>query len=323
MPLSARTPELAVLDLLVSVADTGSLGRAAALHGISQPAASQRLQRLERRLGLPLLIRTPTGSRLTTTGEAVLAWARRVIDQAQQFAVAVEALRDHAADVLQVAASLTIADYLFPTWLAALHRTSPTSRVSLRVGNSAAVVDMVRRLDIELGFIETPSPPVGLGHRVVGGDHLVVVVSPGHRWSRRRRPLPLEALASEPLVVREPGSGTRDTLQEVLTQAGLRLHPAVELGSTAAVKSAAINGEGPAVLSALSLATEIADHRLHAVAIQHSGLQRPFRAIWHPDRPPTGAAAALVASADRSSHERQSKSVAHTGHTPTVSSTAH
>jgi DNA-binding transcriptional LysR family regulator len=300
MPLPARTPELGVLDLLVSVADTGSLGRAAALHRISQPAASQRIQRLERRLGLPLLVRTATGSRLTPAGEAVLGWARRVVEQAEQFAVAVEALRGDAADVLRVAASLTVADYVFPAWLAELHRVSPASRVSLRVGNSAAVVDLVRQGATELGFIETPHPPPGLGSRAVGGDRLVVVVSPDHRWSRRRRPLPLDALAAEPLVVREPGSGTREALEEVLTGAGLELHPAVELGSTAAVRSAAMNGEGPAVLSALSVTAELGDGRLRAVELEGTVLHRPFRAVWHPERPPTGAAAALLAAAGRS-----------------------
>jgi DNA-binding transcriptional LysR family regulator len=300
MPLPARTPELGVLDLLVSVADTGSLGRAAALHRISQPAASQRIQRLERRLGLPLLVRTATGSRLTPAGEAVLGWARRLVEQAEQFAVAVEALRGDAADVLRVAASLTVADYVFPAWLAELHRLSPASRVSLRVGNSAAVVDLVRQGATELGFIETPHPPPGLGSRAVGGDRLVVVVSPDHRWSRRRRPLPLDALAAEPLVVREPGSGTREALEEVLTGAGLELHPAVELGSTAAVRSAAMNGEGPAVLSALSVTAELGDGRLRAVELAGTVLHRPFRAIWHPERPPAGAAVALLAAAGRS-----------------------
>src|SRR3954451_19089670 len=120
MPLPRHVPELSTLDLLVSVAATGSLGRAAALHGITQPAASLRLQALENRLGLHLLIRTPTGSRLTAAGESVVGWARRGLDAAEELATAVDALRDLAVDRVHVAASLTIADELFPRWLAAL-----------------------------------------------------------------------------------------------------------------------------------------------------------------------------------------------------------
>ncbi|SDX89973.1 DNA-binding transcriptional regulator, LysR family [Modestobacter sp. DSM 44400] len=288
-----------MLDLLVSVAEAGSLGRAAALHRISQPAASQRLARLERQLDLQLLTRTPTGSRLTPDGEVFLGWARRVVDQAEQLVIAVEALKSRAADVLEVAASLTIADFLFPRWLGALHQVRPGERVSLRVGNSAAVADLVRDGQVVLGFTEAPQLPPGLRSRAIGGDRLVVVVHPDHPWAGRRRPLPVTTLAAEALLVREPGSGTRAALEEALTAAGLRLLPALELGSTAALKSAAISGEGPAVLSELSVVGELADDRLSMVPIAGADLRRPFHAIWHLDRPPTGTAAGLLAIAGR------------------------
>jgi DNA-binding transcriptional LysR family regulator len=294
MPLPAWVPDLGELDLLVSVAETGSVGRAAAVHRITQPAASQRLSRLERRLGLQLLVRGPTGSRLTPDGEAFLGWARRVVGQADQLVVGVEALRTRAPDVLQAAASLTIADFLFPGWLSALHRTRPGERVFLRVGNSAAVAELVRSGAVAIGFTEAPHLPPDLRGRTLGGDGLVVVVHPGHPWARRRRPVPVTTLAAEPLVVREAGSGTRAVLDEALAAAGLRLRPAVELGSTAALKTAAMNGEGPAVLSELSVAGEVADGRLRVVAVAGLDLHRPFRAVWRPDRPPSGTAAALL-----------------------------
>jgi DNA-binding transcriptional LysR family regulator len=61
-----------------------------------------------------------------------------------------------------------------------------------------------------------------------------------------------------------------------------------------------MNGEGPAVLSALSVTAELGDGRLRAVELEGTVLHRPFRAVWHPERPPTGAAAALLAAAGRS-----------------------
>ncbi|WP_280194690.1 LysR family transcriptional regulator, partial [Nocardia farcinica] len=78
MTLPPGTPDLAVLDLLVSVADTGSLGAAARRHGISQPAASMRISALERRLRLRLLDRGPTGSVLTEAGRVAVEPAREV-----------------------------------------------------------------------------------------------------------------------------------------------------------------------------------------------------------------------------------------------------
>ncbi len=299
MPLPPRIPELAALDLLVTVAATGSVSRAAALHGISQPSASLRLQALERRVGVQLLVRTPGGSRPTPAGESVVGWARPVLEAAERLGSAVEALRQRDPERIHVAASLTIADELFPRWLTALHHRDPDAVVSLRVGNSASVTELVRAGTVAVGFVEGPSAPPGLASRRVGGDELVVVVSPTHRWARRRTPLSPALLSAERLVVREPGSGTREAFAQALTAAGTELRAGLELGSTAALKTAAAAGEGPAVLSRLAVSAELADGRLVEVPLDGVDLRRTFRAVWTRDRPPTDGAAMLVGVAVR------------------------
>ncbi|MCX5425547.1 LysR substrate-binding domain-containing protein [Streptomyces sp. NBC_00078] len=216
MGLPPETPELKVLELLVSVAETGSLGRAAARHGMSQPAASMRISALERRLRLVLLERSSTGSRLTPAGTAVVEWALPVLDAARALVSGVAALHADQQGRLRIAASMTIADHRVPGWLITLRARLPQVRVALRVGNSAQVTDMVRSREADLGFVEGPRAPDGLRSRTIAEDELVVVVAPGHPWARRRQPLPLRTLAATPLIVREQGSGTRDAVWEVL-----------------------------------------------------------------------------------------------------------
>ena len=216
MGLPPGTPELRVLDLLVSVAETGSLGRAAARHGISQPAASMRITALERQLRLVLLERGPTGSRLTPAGTAVVDWALPVLNAARALVSGVAALHADQQGRLRIAASMTIADHRVPGWLMALRTRLPEVRVALRVGNSSQVADMVRDREADLGFVEGPHAPHGLRSRTVADDELVVVVAPGHPWAGRRQPLPLRTLAATSLIVREQGSGTRDAIWEVL-----------------------------------------------------------------------------------------------------------
>ena len=80
--MTPRLPDLDALELFVAVAETGSLGQAAARLGISQPSASARMSTLERRLGVRLLVRSPSGSRLTSAGLVVTDWARTVLDHA-------------------------------------------------------------------------------------------------------------------------------------------------------------------------------------------------------------------------------------------------
>ncbi len=179
MTLPPGTPDLAVLDLLVSVAELGSLGAAARRHGISQPAASMRISALERRLRLRLLDRGPTGSALTDAGRSVVEYAQAVLDAARAFGAGVAAL--HAAQVphLRIAASKTLADHRIPQWLEVLRESYPEVAVSLEVDNTRQVEEMVRTGRADVGFVEGPHPPPGLGSRVLGADELVVVVAGG------------------------------------------------------------------------------------------------------------------------------------------------
>jgi DNA-binding transcriptional LysR family regulator len=82
MSLPDRVSDLMPFDLLLSVARLGSLGLAAAEHGISQPAASARIRRLERQLGVTLIERSPRGSRLTADGALVAEWAQAAVEAA-------------------------------------------------------------------------------------------------------------------------------------------------------------------------------------------------------------------------------------------------
>jgi DNA-binding transcriptional LysR family regulator len=301
MALPENTPELTALDLLVSVAEAGSLGQAARVHGITQPAASMRIRALERRLRLVLLERGPTGSRLTHAGAAVVDWAAPILAATQGLLSGVAALHADQYARIRIAASMTIADHRVPGWLVALRAHSSETRVALRVGNSRHVAELVRRGDADIGFVEGPHAPHGLRSRVVDGDELVVVVAPGHPWARRRRPLPVATVAATPLILREPGSGTRDAAWEVLRRAGDPAMPAAELGSTVAIKAAVGNGEAPGVLSRLAVTAELSDGRLVAVPLAEGVLlRRRFRAVWRPDNPPTGSAATLLGVVTRS-----------------------
>jgi DNA-binding transcriptional LysR family regulator len=294
MALRGTEPSLIDLDLFVTVLDVGSLSRAAAVHGISQPAASARLRGLERRLGVQLLERTSAGSTPTAEGLAVGEWAGGVLAAVQALMSGVSALHV-STDELRVIASYTIAEHLLPRWLSVFHREHPEVGTELRVANSAAVERAVHEGTADVGFVENPQPIDDLHTLAVATDELIVVVAPDHVWARRRRPLPVAALAGTPLVVRETGSGTRETLDELLGRHGLRAEPpALELGSTVAVKSAVLAGVGPAVLSRLAVDHELADGRLVAVELAAAPIERVLRAVWPRATVPSAGALALL-----------------------------
>ncbi len=300
MALPEPYPDLASLDLLVSVGQLGSISAAANAHGVTQPAASMRMRALERLLQVPLLERSTTGARLTPAGMATVEWAAAVLGDMRTLLAGTAALRADRSSHLRLAASLTVAEYLVPRWLHLLGTEAPATKVSLEMGNTAHVADLVRKGEVDLGFIEGPRPPGRLRSKEVLADELVIVVAVSHPWSRRRRPISVQELAGTPLVLREPGSGTREVLTDALAEHGLRFIPAMELGSTTAIKAAAMTGTGPAVISALAVRSELQAGQLVAVACEDLRLERAIRAIWAPSRPPGAAATRFLAIAARS-----------------------
>lgn len=296
------TPDLPALDLLLSVAELGSVGKAAAAHGISQPSASTRLARLERQLGVPVLVRGARGSTLTPAGEAVLTWAAGVVDAARTLTDGVRTLREAADARLRVAASLTVAEYLMPPWLLALRRLHPGVEVAATVANSHEVCERVRAGHVDVGFVESPDVPAGFSTARVGEDRLALVVAAGYPLAARARAgLRPRDLPDLPLLLREPGSGTRETFLHALRAAlgtapgdgEPRLPHAVELGSTSTIVATARAGGGVGVVSARAVTGDLAAGTLVELPVRGLHAERPLTALWLGVRP-TPLAAELV-----------------------------
>jgi DNA-binding transcriptional LysR family regulator len=130
---------------------------------------------------------------------------------------------------------------------------------------------------------------------VVGSDRLVLVVGADHPWARRSRPLGRQQLLSTEFVVREEGSGTRDTFERAL---GEQPRIAMVATSTTAMVGAVTAGVGPGVVTPYAVRNGIATGEL--VEVRHPlDLERPLTAIWRRDRPLDPAATALLAIARR------------------------
>jgi DNA-binding transcriptional LysR family regulator len=303
--MSDSVRDLDALRALREVGRHGSIAAAAAALGTSQQALSARMRTLERALRLTLLSRTTSGSRLTDQGKLVLGWAEDVLDAADRLDAGIRSIRSGVTHRLAVAASQTNAEHLVPHWLIELRASEeadgyPPTVVELTVANSTGVIALIWDGNADIGFIETPHLPAGLSAERVREDELLVVVAPGHPWSRRRRPLTFTELARTPLVMREAGSGTRDTLAGYLAAhvPPLAATPAIELATSAAVRSAISAGVGPGVLSRLAVRDDLVLGRLTAVEVEGPPLKRALTAVWRRELTPEGRR--LLAVANRS-----------------------
>lgn len=307
--MSETVRDLGALRALREVGRRGSIAAAAAVLGVSQQALSARMRSLERAMDITVLSRTPAGSHLTEQGRLVVGWAEDVLDAADRLEAGLRSIRSGVSRRLAIAASQTIAEHLVPHWLVELRAAEqaagyPPTVVELTVGNSTGVVELVRDSRAGLGFIETPHLPADLVTTPLRDDEMLVVAAPGHPWARRRNPLPLAEIAATPLVMREAGSGTRDTLTDHLAAQDPPLRPrvAMELGTSAAVRSAIAAGVGPGVLSRLAVRDDLVLGRLVAIEVAGPPLTRQLTAVWRPDHdplPPEGERLLAVATARR------------------------
>ena len=276
--------DLVALELFVEAVELGSLSAAARRRRISQPSASESLRRLERRLGVTLMVRGPRGSRPTAEGDRLVARAREVLDALARFGAEAGAVRATVRGQLRVAASYTNAEYVLPSCIAEFGGRHPDTAVALTVANSDDVAAIVRTGRADLGFIEGPADLTGLSARRIGQDELAVVVAPAHAWARSG-PVTVRVLAATPLLLREPASGTRRTYEAAAARAGQRTaEPYGVMTSTEALKAAVRAGLGATVVSRLTVQDELAGGSLVEVPVAGIDLTRELAAIWPADR---------------------------------------
>lgn len=292
--MTPHLPDLEDLATLLLVAKSESIGAAAQELRVSQPSVSRRMARLERSLRVPLLQRSRRGSSLTPAGRVVVDWASTLLDAAADFTRSVATLREETAATVRAGVSMTIAEHYAPAWIARLHARSPGASISLLVNNSREVAEAVESGLADVGFVESPTVRPALGRRRIGWDHLAVAVPPAHEWASRRSPVRPEDLAAAKLLMREAGSGTRETLDKVLRREGLEVAQGFVMASNTALKSAALAGMGPVVLSEVALRAEIATGQLVRVDVAGLDMRRPLTAIWRRSEQLTGAAAELL-----------------------------
>jgi DNA-binding transcriptional LysR family regulator len=288
-----RQPDLSDLSLLVLVAETGSIGQAAARLDLSQPTVSRRMVALERSLRVQILSRSRRGTTLTPAGRVVVDWASSLLAAADDFTRSVQTLRERTDSAVSAAVSMTLAEHHAPRWLGQLRRRDPELTVSMTVANSTGVADAVEDGTAEIGFIESPTVRRGLRRCRLGTDKLAVAVAPGHPWARLDA-VSAADLSGAALLVREPGSGTRETVEHALRRKHLPMTTGLEVASNTALKSAALAGIGPVAVSKLAVADELADGRLVQIAVPELELNRPLTAVWRREHELSRGAARLL-----------------------------
>ncbi len=296
MGVHSRLDDLDVASarLFLTVAELGSVSKAASRHGLTQPSATARLQKLERQLGVQLLERGPTGSVLTDDGQQVSAWCASLVAAAVTLTDGARALTEQRAPTLRIATTAGIARHHLLPWIPSAGLVDVEIQLLERV--TATVAELVRSGEAALGFLAGPGAPLGLRSEVVRVDELVPVVHPEHAWARRRRGVTGAELAAGRLILRSRGSGTLDVVEAALAQHELGVTGDIhEVTSDVGARLAAVNHAGAAILPLPEVQPDLVAGRLVAVKLRGIELRQPIRVAWKGTRPARAAARQALA----------------------------
>lgn len=272
------------LAVFFAIAETGSLTAAARRLHISQPALSRELRAFEERLAVTLFERHPKGMRLTHAGEVLSRYAQRLFELERAAEAAMREIAGSLRGRLSLGASNTVGTYLLPPVLASFRRERPEVQVTLFVGNTEQVSQGVGDMRFMLGFIEGPLHLEGLRAQAFQHDEIVPVASPEHPLLRKRR-LAIGDLSGQPLLVREPGSGTRELIAETLLRHQIVAGSTMEFGSTEALKRAAVHGGGIAWLPRISMIEELREGSLRELPLRQLKVVRPLMVLTREGAP--------------------------------------
>jgi len=265
-----------------AVARLGGVTRAAESLHLAQPTVSVQLRELTALVGAELVAPAGRGIQLTEAGRALLEAVRAISTEWQTFEDTVQSLAGLHKGVLRVA-GVTTAEYFIAQVLKPFHALYPGIDIDLAIENRDAVV---RRLEHDLDDIAVMMLPPA--HLAVDSyaflDNPLVLISPvGHAWAASRR-MPLRRLDGCPLLMREPGSGTRQTALEWLAQRGVTPKIQMTLGSNEALKHAVAAGLGLAIISSHTLREDPASEGLAVVGVAGLPIRQQWKLVWRSDR---------------------------------------
>lgn len=266
------------LQVFLAAAHFENITRAARSLSMSQSAASSALKELEQQFDIQLFDRVGKRLQLNELGRLVRPQAEALLAQAQELEVALQ--QHQQPGNLNVGATLSIGNYLAVNLMARYMADQPNAKVRLDVENTAAIAQKVINFELDVGLVEGEIQHPELEVIPWREDELVVFASPDHPLATQQR-LSDHDLKAASWILRESGSGTRQTFDRIMSGILPELNVLLELQHTEAIKRAVGAGMGLGCLSRVTLEDAFARGNLVPLAIPQRNTQRLFYFVLH------------------------------------------
>jgi DNA-binding transcriptional LysR family regulator len=275
---------LHLLRMFAAVVRSGSFSKAAEILNISQPAISKGVRDFELQVGCRLLNRTPKGVVPTPEGLALSRRAEALFAVERAAEEELSALRGLHNGSLRIGASTTIATYMIPRYLGAFHRAYPGVELQLISANTRDIAEQMVAQDLDVGLVEGPVDEKNLISEPWRTDVMKLIAAPDHAFARTAGPIDPKRIENEVLIVREPGSGSREVVTQALAAHGIEPLRTLEIGSTAAIKQVVAAGLGISIVSVVAVEDQVQLGRLKVLDLDDLKIERTLWQLKLPGR---------------------------------------
>ena len=269
-----RHTTLKQLRGFAAIAGTGSISAASKQLHLTAPAVSLQLKELEKTAGIPLLERGKSGLTPTAGGKTVLELSSKIQSALKECSEALDELGGIDRGVVSVGVVST-ARYFAPTVLAAFSKINPNVKLQLQVGNREMTIKKLEDLELDLAITGFPPSHFEVKSEFIGMHPQIIIAPPDHKFAGKPG-ISLPSLKGENILLREPGSGTRSVADKLSAKNSYLLETGIEFGSNETIKQAVMAGMGITVISAHTVAAELAANRLISLSVKGLPINRKW-----------------------------------------------
>ncbi len=271
------------LKVFCTVAETRSFSKTSEIIHLTQPAVSLQIQALEEMYETKLFDRSSSRVTLTPSGEILYKYAKEILALYTAAEKVIGEMTGLVKGSITIGAGSTIGNYLLPSVISDFRKTHPKIKVHLLVANMQRVIELLNAGNINVGLVEGDVKRQKIVVDKLLSDELLLIVPAHHPWAKRKE-VSVSELIEEPFILREAGSGTRQTIEKFLARHGITLQGmkvSMVLGTTQATKEAVENGLGLSIVSRWAARKEIKYGTLSMLSFKEEKILRNFSLITY------------------------------------------
>jgi DNA-binding transcriptional LysR family regulator len=248
--------DLRQLEIVKTVAETGSFTAAARQLHVSQSAISRQILLLEEELKEPLFLRLGRKVKLTAAGEALLDLSRRVLADVRDTTTAIVETHKTLRGTVHLAGGMTVCLHVLPSLLKEYRRRHPDVDIKLTTGGTPYLLERLRAGLVDVALLTLPVDGADMIQKPVMREELLLVTHPAHPVARQRQIKPSE-LEDQSLVLFERGSSTRRVIDDMLVRAQVRPRIVMETENVEILKALVAIGMGMTIIPYQAVAREV------------------------------------------------------------------